>query len=85
MHNKENEKYIINIIETVKEFNWKINQIWVKDNCIFAEVLKPTGKIEDEGLYAGSDFDPQNVYDVFNRLRYVLNFNDMLNNDNVMI
>ena len=66
-------KYIENIIEIIKEFNWKINKIWIKDNCIYAKVVKPNGKIEDEGLYAASDFDPKDVYNVFNELQRIFN------------
>jgi hypothetical protein len=86
LKNSDNtNKTITNIIETVKEFNWNLIQIWVENNCIFAEVKKPNGKTEQEGLYAGSDLDANNVYNVFSKLRYALNFNGMLNNDNVMI
>ena len=66
-------KYIENIIEIIKEFNWKINKIWIKDNCIYAKVVKPNGKIEDEGLYAASDFDVEDVYNVFNELQRIFN------------
>jgi hypothetical protein len=77
-------EYIKNIIETIKEFNWNLKQIWVDDNCIYAEVEKINGKLETEGLYAGSDFDKEDVYRVFNKLQYVLNFNGMLINNNVI-
>lgn len=66
-------KYIENIIEIIKEFNWKINKIWIKDNCIYAKVVKPNGKIEDEGLYAASEDDPKDVCNVFNELQRIFN------------
>jgi hypothetical protein len=77
-------EYIKNIIETIKEFNWNLKQIWVDDNCIYAEVEKINGKLETEGLYAGSDFDKEDVYRVFNKLQYVFKFNGMLINNNVI-
>lgn len=78
-------KTILNIIETIKEFKWNLKQIWVENNCIFADVEKLNGKTEQKGLYAGSDSDPNDVYKVFSQLRYILNFNGMLENYNVMI
>ena len=66
-------KYIENIIEIIKEFNWKVKDLWIDDNCIYAKVVKPNGKIEDEGLYAASDFDPKDVCNVFNELKCLLN------------
>lgn len=80
-----NDKYINEIIEVIKEFKWTVNKVWVDNNCIYGEVVKPNGKAEDEGLYAGSDFDPNNVYEVLGKLKQVLNFNGMLNDDNIMI
>ena len=67
-------KYIENIIEIIKEFNWKVKDLWIDDNCIYAKVVKPNGKIEDEGLYAASEDDPKDVYNVFNELQRIFNF-----------
>ena len=66
-------KYIENIIEIIKEFNWKINKIWIKDNCIYAKVIKPNEKLEDEGLYAASEDDPKDVCNVLNELQRTFN------------
>lgn len=66
-------KYVKNIIDTIKEFNWKVKDLWIKDNCIYAKVVKPNGKIEDEGLYAASEDDPKDVCNVFNELKCLLN------------
>lgn len=66
-------KYVKNIIDTIKEFNWKVNKIWIDDNCIYAKVAKPNGKLEDEGLYAASEDDPKDVCNVFNELKRLLN------------
>ena len=66
-------KYVKNIIDTIKEFNWKVEDLWIDDNCIYAKVVKPNGKIEDEGLYAASEDDPKDVYNVFNELKCLLN------------
>ncbi|MGL5329846.1 MAG: hypothetical protein ACRDD7_11280 [Peptostreptococcaceae bacterium] len=80
-----NKKYVSNIIEVIKDFKWQVLNVWVDNNCIYGEVKKQNGKIEEEGLYAGSDFDPKNVYEVYSILKYTLNFNGMLNDDNIMI
>ena len=48
-------------IDTIKEFNWKVKDLYIKDNCIYAKVVKPNGKLEDEGLYAASEDDPKDV------------------------
>ena len=66
-------KYVKNIIDTIKEFNWKVKDLYIKDNCIYAKVVKPNGKLEDEGLYAASEDDPKDVYNVFNELKCLLN------------
>ena len=66
-------KYVKNIIDTIKEFNWKVKDLWIDDNCIYAKVIKPNGKTDIEGLYAASDFDPKDVYNVFNELKCLLN------------
>ena len=66
-------KYVKNIIDTIKEFNWKVKDLYIKDNCIYAKVIKPDGKLEDEGLYAASEDDPKDVYNVFNELKCLLN------------
>jgi hypothetical protein len=81
----DNMIYVNNIIETIKYFNWKLTQIWVEDNCIYAERIRLNGEKIDEGLYAGSDFNSQNVYDVFSLLKYQMNLNNMLNDDNILI
>ena len=66
-------KYVKNIIDTIKEFNWKVKDLYIKDNCIYAKVVKPNGKLENEGLYAASEDDPKDVYNVFNELKCLLN------------
>lgn len=78
-------EYINNIIGTVKFFNWKINSIYVEDNCIYAERTRANGTKVTEGLYAGSESDPEDVYSVYSKLQYIMNFNNMINNDNVLI
>lgn len=82
---KELQKTVNNILDTVKEFNWNMKKVWVNDNCIYTEVIKPNGRTEDEGLYAGSDFDLNEVYRVYNKLKYTMNFLNILNDDNIMI
>lgn len=66
-------KYIENIIEIIKEFNWKVKDLWIDDNCIYAKVIKPNGKTDIEGLYAASEDDPKDVCNVFNELKCLLN------------
>lgn len=83
--NKSIDVYITNIISTIREFNWKINKIWVENNCILADVKKIDNRVEEEGLYAGNEFDLDETYRVFNKLRYILNFNGMLSDDNIRI
>lgn len=83
--NKNINEYVNNIVGTIKYFNWKLTQIWIENNCIYCERIRLNGQKQNEGLYAGSDEDLNDVYNVFNKLRYVLNFNGMLNDDNVMI
>lgn len=83
--NRSIDTHIINIISTIKEFNWKLIKIWVENNCIYADVNKENGITEKEGLYAASDFDLNDVYRVYSKLAYTLNFNGMLVNDNIMI
>ncbi|MBP3928199.1 MAG: hypothetical protein J6D47_01360 [Peptostreptococcaceae bacterium] len=78
-------KYVTNIIDAVNKFEWSLKQVYVENNCIYAEVKNKRGEIEIEGLYAGSDDDTENVYQVCNKLKYVLNFNNMLNDDNILI
>lgn len=73
--------YVNNIVKTISNFNWKVENVWVENNCIFAELQNG----DTEALYAGTEDNPQNVYDVCNRLKYVMNFNNMLNNDDIMI
>lgn len=82
---KRINEYVNNIIGTIKEFNWKINNIYVEDNCIYAERTRVNGTKVIEGLYAGSESDPEDVYNVYNKLKYIMNFNNMLSNDNVLI
>lgn len=74
-------KAIKDIIETTLYFDWKYKQVWVQDNCIYAEAIKKNGNIETEGLYAGSNTDTQAVYNVYSKLIYMLNLNDLLVND----
>lgn len=78
-------KTIETIINTINFFNWNLTQIWVENNCIYAERIRTNGQKQTEGLYAGSEDDPNDVYEVFSKLRYVLNFNGILEDDNVMI
>ena len=66
-------KYVKNIIDTIKEFNWMVEDIYIKDNCIYGKVTKPNGKTDIEGLYAASEDDPKDVYNVFNELKRLLN------------
>ena len=66
-------KYVKNIIDTIKELNWKVKDLWIDDNCIYAKVIKPNSKTEIEGLYAASEDDPKDVYNVFNELKCLLN------------
>lgn len=66
-------KYIKNIIDTIKEFNWIVEDIYIKDNCVYGKVIKPNGKTDIEGLYAASEDDPKDVYNVFNELKCLLN------------
>lgn len=82
---KRINEYVNNIVETVKYFNWKINSIYVEDNCIYTERTRVNGTKVIEGLYAGSESDPEDVYNVYNKLKYIMNFNNMLSNDNVLI
>lgn len=78
-------KTISNIIETIKFFNWKLTQIWVQNNCIYAERIRVNGEKQTEGLYAGSEIDINDVYKVFNKLKYMLNYNGMLEDNNILI
>lgn len=78
-------KTVTNIINTIKFFNWNLTQIWVENNCIYAERIRVNGTKQTEGLYAGSSTDPQNVYNVFNQLKQALNFSNILNDNNVLI
>lgn len=77
-------KEIKNIIEAIKELKSYLKQVWVSNNCIFAELNTEDGDIEKK-LYIGNEFDFNVVYQVFNRLIYILNFNGMLKNDNILI
>ena len=74
LNEKELQTTVNNILDTIKEFNWSIKQIWVENNCIYAEVDKISGKTETEGLYAGSEVDANEVYRVYNKLKYIMNF-----------
>lgn len=67
------KKSINDIVEITKHFKWKILKLWIEDNCIYAEVEKPNGKIEIEGLYASSDFDKNYVYIMFEELKKAFN------------
>lgn len=77
-------KEIKNIIEAIKELKGDLKQVWVSNNCIFAELKTEDGDIEKK-LYTGNKFDFNVVYQVFHRLIYTLNFNGMLKNDNILI
>ena len=66
-------KYVKNIIDTIKEFNWKVKDLWIDDNCIYGKVIKPNSKTDIEGLYAASEDDPKDVYNVFNELQRIFN------------
>lgn len=78
-----NEK-IINIVEGIKNIKGEIKQIWVSNNCIFVESHTESENIE-KVIYDENEHDSNEIYQIFNRLRYILNFNGMLNNDNIMI
>lgn len=78
-------KTITNIIGTIKYFNWNVINIWVENNCIYAERIRANGEKVAEGLYAGSDLDSEDIYKIYNKLKYVMNFNNMLNDDNILI
>lgn len=77
--------YVVKIIKIIKEIDWNVSNIWVENNRIYADVKNKNGNIEEEILYAGSDLDLNDVYNMFNRLKYILNSNNMLNDDNIMI
>lgn len=81
---KNVNEYVKEIIETVKYFNWNLKQIWVENNCIYAERIRINGEVITEGLYAGSDFDPNDVYNVYSALKRTLDFNGMLVDNNIM-
>ena len=82
---KNNMIHVKNIIATIEFFNWKLSNVWVESNCIYAERIRVNGERVNEGLYAGSDFNPQNVYDVFSLLKKNMNFNNLLNDDNILM
>lgn len=77
--------YVKEIFETIKDLEWRVLNIWVENNCIMAEIKNKYGKIKEEGLYVGSDFDKNDVYNVYSKLKYVLNFSDILNDSNILI
>lgn len=68
----------------VKELRCEANNIRIENNCIFTDIAKEL-KIEKEGLYAGSDDDSNDVYNVFNKLKYALNFLNYIDDSNVLI
>lgn len=82
---KQVQKTVNNILETIKESNWKIEGVWVENNCIYAEVENSNFETETEGLYAGSDFDANEVYRVYSKLKYAMNFLNILSDDNIII
>lgn len=82
---KELQKTVNSMLETIKEFKWTIKSVYVENNCIYAEAEKVNNKTEIEGLYAGSDFDYNEVYRVYNKLKYTMNFLNILNDDNITI
>ena len=77
--------YVKEIIETIKDLEWKVLNVWVENNCIIAEIKNKYGKVREEGLYAGSESDYNDVYNVYSKLKYALNFNNMLEDNNVLI
>lgn len=77
-------KTISNIIETIKFLNWKLTQIWVENNCIYGERIRVNGEKITEGIYAGSDFDYNDVYKVYNELKKVLDFQGLLIDNNII-
>lgn len=85
MNNNEVKNTVKSMVETINYFNWKLTQIWVENNCIYGERIRANGDKQTEGLFAGADDYPQDTYDIFNSLKYTLNFNGILNNDNVLI
>ena len=50
-----------------------VEDIYIKDNCIYGKVTKPNGKTDIEGLYATSEDYPKDVCNVFNELKCLLN------------
>lgn len=64
--------HVKNIVETVKAFSWRVNKMWIRDNCIYAIVTKPSGRIEEEGFYAGAEDDKQDVQNVYIELEKTL-------------
>lgn len=81
---KKVNDYVCNIVGTIKEFNWKLTQIYVENNCVYAEVIKKNLNKEIEGLYSGADDDPEDVYKVFYQLKKVLDFQGLLNDNDIM-
>lgn len=62
------EKCIKSILDTIKEFNWKVVKLEIKsDDCIWGLVEKESGS-KWEGLYAPSDSKTE-LQDVFNKLK----------------
>ena len=76
-------KTIANIIEVIKELNWKLEGVYVENNCIYADRINNSGEVVQEGLYAGSDFNPNDVYNVFYKLKKVLDFQGLLIDNNI--
>lgn len=80
MYNKtiQTEKIINDILGMSKSFDWKIKDLFIKDNCIFANMDKTNiqGKslgLFEEGLYCGSDIDSSDVFNVFEGLLETFN------------
>lgn len=82
---KRINKYVNEIIATIKELNWEVNNIYVENNCIYAERTEANGTKVIVGIYAGGESDPDDVYNVYRKLQYIMNFNNIINNDNVLI
>jgi hypothetical protein len=83
--NKNINEIITNMVNTIKFFNWKLTQVWVENNIIYVERIRTNGQKKDEALFQGDNNTPEFTYNILNKLKYVLNFNRMLNNDNIMI
>lgn len=82
---KKVNEIVKNIIGSINYLNWKVCSLWVENNCIYCERIRVNGVKEIENLYKPAGPDAADIYKVFNKLKYVMNFNNMLNDDNVLI